>query len=136
MTAPLEPSHQPPILMQSTPFRPAVRAATAVAAALLLSACAVGAQQRAVPTAHPQMRRALDAIRAFNEWTLQQQIELTEIEAPPFKEQRRAEEFKRRLEALGLRNVRIDSEGNVIGERPGTGNGPVVMQSGDRKSTR
>ena len=98
--------------------------------AILLSACAAAAQQGAVPTTQPQMRRALDAIREFNEWTLQQQIELTEIEAPPFKEARRAEEFKRRLEALGLRNVRIDTEGNVIGERPGTGNGPVVMLSG------
>jgi len=98
--------------------------------AVLLSACAVSAQQRAAPAQHPQMRRALDAIREFNEWTLQQQIELTEIEAPPFKEARRGEEFKRRLEALGLRNVRIDGEGNVIGERPGTGNGPTVMISG------
>jgi acetylornithine deacetylase/succinyl-diaminopimelate desuccinylase-like protein len=100
-----------------------------LAAAMLLSACATGAQQAAVPTSHPQMRRALDAIREFNEWTLQQQIELTEIEAPPFKEARRGEEFKRRLEALGLR-VRVDSVGNVIGERAGTGGGPTVMISG------
>ncbi len=106
------------------------RAATGLGVALLLSSCAAAAQQGTVPTAQPQMRRALDAIREFNEWTLQQQIELTEIEAPPFKEARRGEEFKRRLEALGLRNVRIDTEGNVIGERPGTGNGPTVMISG------
>src|SRR5687768_8071515 len=99
------------------------------AVALILTACAVSAQQGA-PTNNPRMRQALDTIRAFNEWTLQQQIELTEIEAPPFKETKRAEEFKRRLEELGLRNVRIDTEGNVIGERPGTGSGPVVMISG------
>lgn len=112
------------------PLRAFRRAVAGMAAALLFSACAAAAQQGAVPTSQPQMRRALDAIREFNEWTLQQQIELTEIEAPPFKEARRGEEFKRRLEALGLRNVRIDSEGNVIGERPGTGNGPTVMISG------
>ncbi len=106
------------------------RAAAGLGAAFVLSACAVGAQQGAVPMSRPEMRRALDAIREFNEWTLRQQIELTEIEAPPFKEARRAEEFKRRLEALGLRNVRIDTEGNVIGERPGTGTGPTVMISG------
>ena len=111
-------------------LRASRRAAASMTAALLFSACAAAAQQRIVPTSQPQMRRALDAIREFNEWTLQQQIELTEIEAPPFKEARRGEEFKRRLEALGLRNVRIDSEGNVIGERPGTGDGPVVMISG------
>jgi acetylornithine deacetylase/succinyl-diaminopimelate desuccinylase-like protein len=79
---------------------------------------------------HPQMRRALEVIQGFNDWTVQQQVELTEIEAPPFKEARRGEEFKRRLEALGLRNVRVDREGNVIGERPGTGAGPTVMISG------
>jgi acetylornithine deacetylase/succinyl-diaminopimelate desuccinylase-like protein len=112
------------------PFRTFRRAFAGLAAATIVSACAAAAQPPAVPTAQPQMRRALDAIREFNEWTLQQQIELTEIEAPPFKEARRAEEFKRRLEALGLRNVRIDTEGNVIGERPGTGNGPVVVLSG------
>ena len=111
-------------------LRAARHAVSGMATALLFTACAATAQRPAVPTAQPQMRRALDAIREFNEWTLQQQIELTEIEAPPFKEARRGEEFKRRFEALGLRNVRIDSEGNVIGERPGTGNGPVVMISG------
>ena len=115
--------------MRSNPIR-LFRALPACALAFLLAACAVGAQQGVAPTSNPRMRQALDTIRAFNEWTLQQQIELTEIEAPPFKETKRAEEFKRRLEALGLRNVRIDTEGNVIGERPGTGNGPVVMISG------
>lgn len=103
-----------------------------VAVALLAAtACRTPAQQSAqgVPLQHPQIRQALDAIRAFNDWTLQQQIELTEIEAPPFKETRRGEEFKRRLEALGLR-VRVDPEGNVIGERPGTGSGPTVVLSG------
>ncbi len=98
----------------------------------VVSAPAIGAQQgreATVPIEQAQVRQALQAIQGFNDWTLQQQIELTEIEAPPFKEARRAEEFKRRLEALGLRNVRIDREGNVIAERPGTGGGPTVMIS-------
>jgi acetylornithine deacetylase/succinyl-diaminopimelate desuccinylase-like protein len=34
--------------------------------------------------------------------------------------------MKRRFEALGLRNVRLDSIGNVIAERPGSGGGPTV----------
>jgi acetylornithine deacetylase/succinyl-diaminopimelate desuccinylase-like protein len=54
-------------------------------------------------------------------------VSICEIPAPPFKEERRAAEMKRRFEALGLRNVRIDSIGNVIAERPGTGGGPVVV---------
>ena len=108
-----------------------LRSLVAGAFTLSLAASTIGAQQQpALPTQNPAMRRALESLRATNEWTLQQQIELTEIEAPPFKETKRAEEFKRRLEALGLRNVRIDTEGNVIGERPGTGNGPTVMISG------
>ena len=52
------------------------------------------------------------------------------MEAPPFKEARRAEDYRRRLEALGLRNVRIDSVGNVIAERPGEPGEPVVVISG------
>lgn len=72
---------------------------------------------------------ALAKVRADNEWTLSQQISICEIPAPPFKEQARAAELKKRFEALGLRNVRIDAEGNVIGERPGDANGPVVLIS-------
>jgi acetylornithine deacetylase/succinyl-diaminopimelate desuccinylase-like protein len=33
------------------------------------------------------------------------------------------------MEALGLRNIRIDAEGNVIAERPGVGLGPRVVLS-------
>ena len=76
------------------------------------------------------MRAALDSIRAWQRWTLEQQIELTEIEAPPFGEAQRAEEFRRRLVALGYTNARIDAEGNVIAELPGSADGPVVLTSG------
>lgn len=78
----------------------------------------------------PQVAAALDALRATNEWTLAQQVALCEIPAPPFKEATRAAEFRRRLEALGYRNVRIDPEGNVIAERPGMSRtGPRVILS-------
>src|SRR5688572_10029617 len=73
------------------------------------------------------VRNALDRIKADNTWTIEQQVSICEIPAPPFKEERRAAEMKKRFEALGLRNVRIDSIGNVIAERPGTGGGPVVI---------
>ena len=76
---------------------------------------------------NPAIRAALDRIRADNAWTIEQQVSICEIPAPPFKEERRAAEMKRRFEALGLRNVRIDSIGNVIAERPGAGGGPVVV---------
>ena len=73
--------------------------------------------------------RALARIKADNAWTLEQQQSICEIPAPPFKETVRGAEYKRRLEALGL-TVRIDSIGNVIAERKGTGNGPTVMLAG------
>ena len=97
-------------------------------------ACAIVASplaaQLPLPTTHPKVRAALDIIKSDKAWTLQQQIELTQIPSPPFKESARAAEFKKRLEALGLRNVRIDEVGNVIAERPGTGNGPTVLIEG------
>jgi tripeptide aminopeptidase len=82
-----------------------------------------------VPATNATVRRALDRIKADNAWTLDQQVSICEIPAPPFKESVRGAEYKRRLEALGL-TVRIDSIGNVIAERRGTGDGPTVMIAG------
>jgi tripeptide aminopeptidase len=100
-----------------------------VALALLLPA-GVAAQPLRLPMKNPAIRATLETIRADNAWTLEQQTSICEIPAPPFKEALRAAEFKRRLESHGLVNVRIDKEGNVIGERPGTGGGPTVVVSG------
>ncbi|HEX2094322.1 MAG TPA: M20/M25/M40 family metallo-hydrolase [Longimicrobiaceae bacterium] len=83
-----------------------------------------------VPASHPRVREALAHAQRTEPQTVEEQVAICQIPAPPFKEQRRAEDFRRRLEALGLRNVRIDAEGNVIGERPGTPGGPVVVISG------
>lgn len=47
-------------------------------------------------------------------------IELTEIEAPPFKEEKRAKRFAELLKEAGLENVYLDEVGNAIGVRPGT----------------
>ena len=72
----------------------------------------------------------LATLRADNEWTLEQQRTICEIPAPPFGETARGAEFARRLQALGLANVRTDSAGNVLGERPGTGQGPTIVIAG------
>jgi tripeptide aminopeptidase len=105
------------------------RARWLIAVFVLAVSAPVAAQQPAPPI-NAQLRSALDIMQRDNAWTVEQQVSICEIPAPPFKESVRAAEFKRRLEALGLGNVRIDAEGNVIGERPGTGNGPAVMISG------
>ena len=49
-------------------------------------------------------------------------ITLTEIPAPPFKEKARATAYLEMLRGLGLSDVEMDAEGNVMGIRRGTGN--------------
>ena len=57
-------------------------------------------------------------------------IKLTEIPAPPFKEEVRAKEFEKMIRAAGLSDVKIDEEGNVLALRKGTrGDGKVVVVS-------
>ena len=77
--------------------------------------------------AHPAVRRALNSIRATNAWTLAQQTAVCEIPAPPFKEDRRGAPFQETLRGVKLPDVARDAEGNVIGEPPGSGDGPTVL---------
>jgi tripeptide aminopeptidase len=100
------------------------------AAAILLALPLAAQRTPSLPATNDKVRAALNVIKADNAWTMQQEIELTQIPAPPFKESTRAAEYKRRLEALGLHNVRIDSVGNVIAERRGVGTGPTVVIAG------
>ncbi|MBL8983314.1 MAG: hypothetical protein JNL26_14070, partial [Gemmatimonadetes bacterium] len=97
---------------------------------LALTPLALGAQAVQLPTSNTAVTTALESIKRDNAWTLQQQVSICEIPAPPFKEQVRGQEVVRRFKEHGLQNVRVDAEGNVIGERPGTGNGPTVVLSG------
>lgn len=99
-------------------------------ALLSLLAPALPAQQLVVPDQDPAVRRALEIVRTREAATIETQIALCEIPAPPFKEQRRAEALRDRFRALGLQRVRIDSVGNVIGERPGRADLPGVVISG------
>ena len=62
----------------------------------------------------------LETIKADQAWTLEQQISICQIPAPPFKEAERGKEFARRLATLGLEDIRTDSEGNVISRWPGS----------------
>ncbi len=67
--------------------------ATRLALLALPLVAAPVAAQLPIPAANPKIRAALDLIKADNAWTLQQQAELTQIPAPPFKESTRAAEF-------------------------------------------
>jgi acetylornithine deacetylase/succinyl-diaminopimelate desuccinylase-like protein len=68
----------------------------------------------------------MNALQADHERSVDDLKTLTEIEAPPFKEQRRAEAFLARLKSLGL-DARIDAEGNVVALRKGSGGGPKLL---------
>jgi acetylornithine deacetylase/succinyl-diaminopimelate desuccinylase-like protein len=75
------------------------------------------------------VKAALDAIKSAEPQTIEDQIRICEIEAPPFKEAKRAEAYARMFREAGLQNVRIDKEGNVLGDRPGTQPRPRLIFS-------
>jgi acetylornithine deacetylase/succinyl-diaminopimelate desuccinylase-like protein len=79
--------------------------------------------------ASPAIQKLLDAVKADHDRSVEDLKMLTEIEAPPFKEQKRAEAFLARMKAFGLTNAKIDAEGNVVGLRKGIGGGPRLLIS-------
>ena len=73
------------------------------------------------------IKAALEAARADESRTIAEQVEICEVEAPPFKETRRGELYARKFRELGLPNVRVDEVGNVLGERPGVARRPHLV---------
>ncbi len=94
--------------------------------ASILSAAAL-AQTPAELMNQPSVRAALDAAKRNEPSVIEQQIAIAQIPAPPFHEEVRARELKRLFESLGLRDVRIDAAGNVIGVRPGKAAHPNLV---------
>jgi tripeptide aminopeptidase len=90
----------------------------------------LAAQQAIVPSANPDVRTLLTRLAESERQTIESQIALCQIPAPPFGEARRAEAFRRRLVEAGIEKVWIDSVGNVIGELPGTPGKEAVVISG------
>jgi len=56
---------------------------------ILLAGASTLVAQQGTPASNAKVRAALDLLKADNAWTIQQQIELTQIPSPPFKEQAR-----------------------------------------------
>ena len=73
------------------------------------------------------VKSALAAIEADDDRTLRDQIELTEIPAPPFNEAVRAAEYAKRLQVRGFTEARVDKKRNVIAVGKGSGNGPLLI---------
>lgn len=98
-----------------------------VACALVLASPAF-AQEAAVRQIldSPRFRTATAFIEKDQPRFVKELIELTEIPAPPFKEERRAKAYLEMLREAGLADVEMDKEGNVMGLRRGTGGRGLV----------
>lgn len=72
---------------------------------------------------------AAATLRAQHDRFVDEIITLTEIPAPPFKEETRARAYEAMFRDLGLEEVGRDAIGNVTGLRRGRGNGPCVVVS-------
>jgi acetylornithine deacetylase/succinyl-diaminopimelate desuccinylase-like protein len=110
-----------------------MRPATHLALTLLLT-CGIPGARASVQSPNrvatllqdPAVKTALDAGRAGEVQTIQQQIRFCEVPAPPFKESARAEVVGRAFQDEGLQ-VRIDRVGNVIADRRGAPAGPRLV---------
>jgi di/tripeptidase len=99
---------------------------------LVLSALAV--PQTSTPDAavkaaidSPKFKAAMAALDKDHDRLVSEIIQLTEIPAPPFKEDVRAKAYLAMLKAHGLTSVEQDAEGNVMGIRRGTGKGGPLL---------
>jgi len=72
------------------------------------------------------IKKAFSLIEGQSALTLADHILLTEIEAPPFKEEKRAAKFLEMMEAVGIDSIWIDEVGNVLALRKGTKGGKVI----------
>jgi acetylornithine deacetylase/succinyl-diaminopimelate desuccinylase-like protein len=68
----------------------------------------------------PEIQKAFEVIVELEPRSEADLIELTEIEAPPFQEERRGRRYAELLREAGLNNVEIDEVGNVVARLEGT----------------
>jgi tripeptide aminopeptidase len=79
--------------------------------------------------ANPKVIKTLEDIKADDDRALAEQKRITEIPAPPYKESVRAAYYLKRFQELGFKDAAIDTEGNVIALRKGSGGGPKLVVS-------
>jgi len=73
--------------------------------------------------ANAAVTKTLADIKADDDTAFAEQKRITEIPAPPYKEEIRAEYYLKRMQELGFKDAAIDGEGNVIALRKGSGGG-------------
>src|SRR2546428_9361293 len=75
----------------------------------------------------PSVKAALAAAKANEPQAIDDQIRFCEIPAAPFNERARGAELTRTFQQLGRQSVRVDSAGNVLGDRPGAAQHPRLV---------
>ena len=78
-------------------------------------------------TKDKKIQEAFKIIQELEPTTIKELVELTEIPAPPFGEQKRAEHYKQMLKDAGVDSIWIDEVGNVLALRKGNGNGKTIL---------
>lgn len=76
--------------------------------------------------ARPEIQKAFQIVVELEPQTEKDLIELTEIPAPPFKEERRGARYAEMLREAGMPGVEIDGVGNVTARFHGTTGGETV----------
>jgi tripeptide aminopeptidase len=104
-----------------------MRISTSLCLAATLAVGAAIAQTPAELMNDAAVRAAFDAAKRNEPSVVEQQVKICQIPAPPFKEEVRGKELQRLFEGLGLRDVRTDAAGNVIGVRPGKAAHPNLV---------
>jgi acetylornithine deacetylase/succinyl-diaminopimelate desuccinylase-like protein len=95
--------------------------------ALLALAPLALAQTPADLMRQPDLRAAFEAVQRNEPKMIELQIKACEIPAPPFHEEARGKELEKWFQEAGLKDVRIDKAGNVIGVRPGKSARPNLV---------
>lgn len=76
---------------------------------------------------HAPVVKAMEGIKGSSVRMFEEQVRISEVPAPPFKEQARAAYYLSKVKEAGLTDAAIDTEGNVIGVRRGNGKGPKLV---------
>lgn len=76
------------------------------------------------------VQKALSFLQEDDERTLGETLEMCQIPAPSYQEEKKAEYVLGKMQEAGLEDVHIDEVGNVLGVRKGNGNGPRIVLAG------
>jgi len=94
---------------------------------LIFISASVSAQDALLSRA--DIQKAMAHMESSYDRFVEKQITISEIPAPPFMEEVRAEYIRSEFERLGLRDVHIDQEGNVFGMRAGASDRILVISA-------